>query len=162
MTPGINAAKKAKIPYTLHKYTHDPSSDSYGTEAAQKMEVPGEQVFKTLVVRLDNEALAVGIIPVTAMLNMKRMAKASGAKKAAMATPSDVTRSTGYILGGVSPLGQKKSLDTVIDASAQNFPTIYVSAGRRGLEIELAPGDLQKLTRATFKAIIDDHANPWK
>jgi len=162
MTPGINAAKKAKILYTLHKYDHDPASESYGTEAAQKMEIPGEQVFKTLMVSLDNGKLAVGVIPVTAMMNMKRMAKASGAKKAAMATPSDVARSTGYVLGGVSPLGQKKRLTTIIDASAQNFSTIYVSAGRRGLEIELAPGDLQKLTRGTFESITDDHAKPWR
>ncbi|SMC85467.1 Cys-tRNA(Pro)/Cys-tRNA(Cys) deacylase [Desulfocicer vacuolatum DSM 3385] len=162
MTPGINAAKKAKIPYTLHKYNHDPASESYGTEASEKMGIPGEQVFKTLVVSLDKGALAVGIIPVTAKLNMKQMAKAGGAKKAAMATPSDVVRSTGYVLGGVSPLGQKKRLNTVIDASARNFSTIYVSAGRRGLEIELAPDDLQKLTRATFKEIIDEHAKPWK
>lgn len=162
MTPGINAAKKAKISYTLHKYDHDPASESYGTEAAQKMGIPGEQVFKTLVVSLDNGKLAVGVIPVTAMMNMKRMAKASGAKKAAMATPSDVARSTGYVLGGVSPLGQKKRLDTIIDTSAQNFSTIYVSAGRRGLEIELAPSDLQKLTRGTFESITDDHAKPWR
>ncbi len=156
MTPGINAAKKAGIPHTIHKYEHDPGSDSYGTEAALKMNVPKEQVFKTLVVCLDNHALAVGVIPVSGMLNMKRMAKACGAKKAAMAPPSDVERSTGYVLGGVSPLGQKKRLSTIIDASAQHFDTIYVSAGRRGLEIELSPNDLQKLTRGVFKPLTDD------
>jgi Cys-tRNA(Pro)/Cys-tRNA(Cys) deacylase len=160
MTPGIKAAKKAKISYTMHKYDHDPASDSYGTEAALKMGIPGEQVFKTLVVSLDNGRLAVGVIPVSAMLSMKRMAKANGAKKAAMATPSDVARSTGYVLGGVSPLGQKKRLNTIIDASAKNFSTIYVSAGRRGLEIELCPNDLKKLTSGTFEPITDDHAKP--
>ncbi len=157
MTPGINAAKKAKITHTIHKYTHDPASQAYGIEAALKLKVPEEQVFKTLVVCLDTGALAVGIIPVAAMLNMKRMAKACGAKKAAMATPAEVERSTGYVLGGVSPLGQKKRLPTIIDASAQDVATIYVSAGRRGLDIELAPEDLRRLTRGKFETIIDAH-----
>ena len=158
MTPAINVAKKAKISYTMHKYDHDPASDAYGTEAALKMNVPQDQVFKTLVVSLDTGGFAVGLIPVSAKLNMKRMAKFCAAKKATMAPPSHVERSTGYVLGGVSPLGQKKRLTTIIDASAQNFSTMYVSAGRRGLEIELSPDDLQKLTRATFEHITDDHA----
>ena len=157
MTPGINAAKKAKIAHTIHKYTHDPKSESYGIEAALKLNVPEEVVFKTLVVSLDTGVLAVGIIPVAAMLNMKRMAKACGAKKAAMASPSDVERSTGYVLGGVSPLGQKKRLTTIINASAREFSTIYVSAGRRGLDIELAPDDLLRLTRGKFEIITNDH-----
>lgn len=158
MTPGINAAKKAKIIHTIHKYTHDPASgEAYGIEAALKLNVPEEQVFKTLVVSLDTGELAMGVIPVAAMLNMKRMAKACDAKKAAMATPADVERSTGYVLGGVSPLGQKKRLTTIVDGSAQRFATIYVSAGRRGLDIELAPKDLLRLTRGTFETVTDDH-----
>ncbi|GAB6145424.1 Cys-tRNA(Pro) deacylase [Desulfocicer niacini] len=157
MTPGINAAKKAKIDHTIHKYTHDPAGESYGIEAALKLKVPEEQVFKTLVVSLDTGALVVGVIPVAAMLNMKRMAKACNAKKAAMATPAEVERSTGYVLGGVSPLGQKKRLPTIIDDSAKDFPTIYVSAGRRGLDIELSPEDLLRLTRGKFETITDDH-----
>ena len=149
MTPGINAAKKANVPYTLHEYEHDPSSESYGMEAAEKLGVPPERVFKTLVVTLDGKELAVGIIPVDAMLSMKLVAKAAGAKKTVMAQPADVERATGYGLGGVSPLGQKKRLRTFIDSSADAFPTIFVSAGRRGLDIELRPDDLKKLTGAS-------------
>ncbi len=146
MTPGIIAAKKNKISHWIHEYSHDESSESYGLEAADKMGVPKERIFKTLVVSLDNKELIVGVIPVSSMLSMKLMAKAAGAKKAAMAEKSEVERSTGYILGGVSPLGQKKQLRTIIDSSAMSHSTIYVSAGRRGLEIELSPDDLSKLT----------------
>jgi len=153
MTPGINVAKKNKIKHTIHEYDHDPASESYGTEAAQKLGLSEERVFKTLVVALDGQVLAVGVVPVCSMLNMKLMAKAAGAKKAAMAEKAAVERATGYVLGGVSPLGQKKRLPTIIDASAKNFSTIYVSAGRRGLEIELAPEDLRLLVNGTFAAI---------
>ncbi len=153
MTPGINVAKKNKIKHTIHEYDHDPASESYGTEAAQKLGLPEERVFKTLVVALDGQVLAVGVVPVCSMLNMKLMAKAAGSKKAAMAEKAAVERATGYVLGGVSPLGQKKRLPTIIDASAKSFSTIYVSAGRRGLEIELAPEDLRHLVNGTFAAI---------
>ena len=153
MTPGINVARQHKIVHRVHEYTHDASRESYGLEAAEKLGVPGEQVFKTLVVALDNKALAVGVIPVSSMLSMKLIAKAAGAKKAAMADPADVERTTGYVLGGVSPLGQKKRLKTIIDSSAEKFATIYVSAGRRGLEIELSPADLKKLTNGMFAGI---------
>lgn len=150
MTPGINQAKKHKIPHRVHEYAHDPSSESYGSEAADKLGVAEARVFKTLVVRLDSRALAVAIIPVSSMLSMKLAAKAFGAKKATMAEKADVERATGYILGGVSPLGQKRRLGTAIDGSAADYPTVYVSAGRRGLEIELAPEDLKKLTDGQF------------
>ena len=153
MTPGITAAKKAKIPHKVHEYSHDESSESYGLEAAEKMGVSEDRVFKTLVVSLDSKELVVGIIPVSSMLSMKLMAKVSGAKRAAMAEKSTVERSTGYVLGGVSPLGQKKRLKTIIDSSAKNYSTIYVSAGRRGLEIELGPDDLAKLTSGVLAAI---------
>jgi len=153
MTPAINIAKKAKVSHTIHEYTHDPSSESYGTEAAEKLGLAAEQVFKTLVVSLDGKMLAVGIVPVAGKLNLKQIAKAAGAKKAAMADPAEVERATGYVLGGVSPLGQKKRLATFIDDSAQAFATIHVSAGRRGLEIELAPEDLARLTGARFAPI---------
>ena len=138
MTPGIEQARRAGIEYRVHQYEHDPGSESYGLEAASKTGVPEAQVFKTLV---------------SAMLNLKLIARAAGAKKAAMAKPGDVERVTGYVLGGVSPLGQKKRLKTYIDASANDFASIYVSAGRRGLEIELAPADLAGLTRANFAAL---------
>jgi len=153
MTPAINLAKQAKIIYNIHAYEHDAASESYGLEASEKLSVPKEQVFKTLVVGLDSQELAVGVVPVSCMLNMKSMAKAAGAKKAVMAAQADVERTTGYVLGGVSPLGQKKRLKTVIDASAHNHATIYVSAGRRGLEIELCPSDLAKLVSGTFAEI---------
>ena len=153
MTPGINIARQHKIVHRVHEYAHDASSESYGLEAAEKLGVPGEQVFKTLVVALDNKALAVGVIPVSSMLSMKLIAKAAGAKKAAMADPADVERTTGYVLGGVSPLGQKKRLKTIIDSSAEKFATIYVSAGRRGMEIELSTAYLKKLTNGMFAGI---------
>ena len=152
MTPAINAAKKARIRYTIHQYSHDPAADSYGMEAADKLGVPPGQVFKTLVVSLD-DALAVAVVPVAAMLSMKLFARAAGAKKADMAAAAEVERATGYVLGGVSPLGQKKRLRTMIDASAESLATLFVSAGRRGLSIELRPKDLQDLTGATFAAI---------
>jgi Cys-tRNA(Pro)/Cys-tRNA(Cys) deacylase len=153
MTPGINVAKKNKIPHKVHEYAHDSASESYGLEAAEKLAVPADRVFKTLVVNLDKKELAVGVIPVSAMLSMKLIAKAAGAKKATMATPFDVERATGYVLGGVSPLGQKRRLKTVIDSSAKNNATVYVSAGRRGLEIELNPDDLVKLVNGVFANI---------
>lgn len=150
MTPGINLARKHKITHRVHEYIHDPSSESYGTEAAEKLGVPEERVFKTLVVSLDGKELVVAVIPVPSMLSMKLIAKAFGAKKASMADKPDVERSTGYVLGGVSPLGQKKRLRTAIHSSAADYPTIYISAGRRGLEIELAPGDLKGLVGGRF------------
>ena len=153
MTPGINVAKKAKITYSVHAYAHDSSSESYGLEAAEKLGVPGDRVFKTLVVCLDSKELAVGVIPVSSMLSMKRIAKIAGAKKATMAAQTDVERSTGYVLGGVSPLGQKKRLKTIIDSSAKSNSTVYVSAGRRGLDIELSPDDLVTLTNGVFAKI---------
>jgi Cys-tRNA(Pro)/Cys-tRNA(Cys) deacylase len=153
MTPAIVAANRAGIDCTLHEYEHDPASESWGLEAAQKTGVSEARVFKTLVVELAGGELAVGVLPVSAMLSMKAIARAAGAKKAAMAEPAVVERSTGYVLGGVSPLGQKRKLKTYIDESARGLPTIFVSAGRRGLEIELSPADLSKLTRGIFAPI---------
>ena len=153
MTPAINLAIKSSVDHTVHEYAHDPSSDSFGAEAAEKLGVAEQRVFKTLVVALDNRQLAVGVVPVSSMLSMKQIAKAAGAKKASMASRLDVERATGYVVGGVSPLGQKKRLKTIIDMSAKNYATIYVSAGRRGLEIELSPDDLQGLTSAVLAEI---------
>jgi len=160
MTPCINVAKQAKITYQIHEYEHDATATSYGSEAAKKMGVDEKKVFKTLVVNLgrssssvSSSSLAVAIIPVSSQLNMKLMAKASGSKKVKLAEAHDVERSTGYVLGGVSPLGQKKRLKTIIDTSAQNNSTIFVSAGRRGLEIELKSEDLIRLTQGSFAEI---------
>jgi Cys-tRNA(Pro)/Cys-tRNA(Cys) deacylase len=153
MTPAINIAKISRVAHIVHEYTHDATSESYGLEAAEKLAVNEARVFKTLVVRLNDNSFAVGILAVSSMLSMKLMAKAVGAKKAVMADVAAVERATGYVLGGVSPLGQKRQLTTVIDESARNFDTIYISAGRRGLEIELNPIDLQKLTTGLFAPI---------
>ncbi|MFG6667085.1 Cys-tRNA(Pro) deacylase [Halomonas sp. HNIBRBA4712] len=153
MTPAINTAKKAGITFRIHEYVHESGAPSYGLEAAEKLAVAPERVFKTLVVALEGKALAVAIVPVTHQLGLKQVAKAAGAKKAAMASADVVERTTGYVLGGVSPLGQKKRLPLFIDESAEAQPTIYVSAGRRGLEIELAPGDLAALTQGRFVAL---------
>jgi Cys-tRNA(Pro)/Cys-tRNA(Cys) deacylase len=156
MTPAINALQKAKVVFTTHEYSHDPAAESYGLEAADKMGVDPACVFKTLVVTLDTKDYAVGVIPVSEMLSMKQIAKAAGAKKAAMADKIDVARITGYVLGGVSPIGQKKRLKTFIDESAQPLKTIFVSAGRRGLEIQLDPEDLQSQTGAIFAPLIQE------
>jgi Cys-tRNA(Pro)/Cys-tRNA(Cys) deacylase len=153
MTPAVNSAKNAKIDYTVHQYEHDSGNSSYGLEAAEKLALSPERVFKTLVVKLDARQLVVAILPVNSMLSMKRVAKACGARKAEMADKAEVQRSTGYVLGGVSPLGQKKPLKTIIELSAQQYATIYVSGGRRGLEIELNALDLQTLTQASFEPI---------
>jgi Cys-tRNA(Pro)/Cys-tRNA(Cys) deacylase len=142
MTPAINRAKQAKIAFTIHEYEHDPAAQSYGMEAAQKMGVAPERVYKTLVAA-DGRDLYVAVVPVM-------LAKAVGAKKMAMADVAVVERVTGYVVGGVSPLGQKKRLRTVMDASARDHETIFVSAGRRGMEIELSPQDLAALTGAAF------------
>jgi len=153
MTPAINVTKRSKVEYKIHEYKHNASSESYGLEAADQLNVPEDQVFKTLVVSLNKHELAVAILPVSAKLSMKLFAKIIGAKKVAMATQIEVQRSTGYIIGGVSPIGQKKKLKTIIDSSAKNLATVYISAGKRGLEIELCPIDLKKLTNGLFADI---------
>ncbi|MCG6201696.1 Cys-tRNA(Pro) deacylase [Psychromonas antarctica] len=142
MTPAIDLLEKQKIVFQVHQYAHDKGCDDYGMEAVSKMGANPKQVFKTLVVNVDDSQLVVAILPVSKKLSMKQVAKVFSGKKVKMADPSDVQRSTGYILGGVSPLGQKKRLKAVLDSSALNFATVYVSAGRRGLEIELKAEDL--------------------
>lgn len=156
MTPAIKLAKQRGLDYQLHEYIHDSNAPSFGLEAVEKLGVAAAQVFKTLVVETDTGTLAVALVPVATTLNCKKMAKALGCKKVQMADPKHVARSTGYVLGGVSPLGQKKRLATVIDISAQMQPSIYVSAGRRGLEIELPPAQLAKTLAARFANIAED------
>lgn len=157
MTPAINLAQQRGLDYHLHEYTHDNNAISFGLEAVEKLGVNAAQVFKTLVVATDLGTLAVAVVPVATTLSFKKMAKALSCKKVKMADPKQVERSSGYVLGGVSPLGQKKRLLTVIDSSAQTQPTIYVSAGRRGLEIELPPQQLA----ATLDACFADIADNW-
>ena len=153
MTPAIAAAERAGVEYFVHEYQHDPAHPSYGQEAAESLGVPPERVFKTLVARLADGRLGVGIVPVTMQLDLKALAKALGAKKATMAGVPDAERATGYVTGGISPLGQKQQLATALDESALAFALIHVSAGRRGLEIGLTPGDLARLTSAVLAPI---------
>lgn len=154
MTPAINQLKQQKKTFEIHQYQHDTNAQSFGLEAVEKLSLNAAQVFKTLVVCTDTNQLAVAIIPVMFKLNLKAIAKTLKVKKVKMADANRVETTTGYVLGGVSPLGQKKSLPTVIDKSAQNFTHIYVSGGRRGLEIELSPKDLATMCRANFADII--------
>ena len=153
VTPAVVAARKARIAFVVHEDAHDPEAQSYGLEAAEKLGLDPARVFKTLVVEGDDGALAVGIIPVVALLSMKLMARAIEAKKATLAERGAAQRATGYVMGGISPLGQKKRLRTVLDDSALAYPTIYVSGGRRGLDLELAPTDLLRLSGATTAAL---------
>lgn len=139
-TPAVVAAEKAGIAFTVHEYAHDPKAASYGLEAAEKLGVDPSRVFKTLVADVDG-TLTVAIVPVEAQLDLRALGK-----RATMADPKLAERTTGYVTGGISPLGQRKRLPTVIDASALDHETVHVSAGRRGLEIELAAGDLVALT----------------
>ena len=150
MTPAIKHAEREKIEFKIHQYEHDPSVQAYGEEAAEAMGADANRVFKTLLIALNGESknLAVAVVPVSGQLNLKAAAASLGAKKAAMADARIAQNTTGYILGGISPLGQKKRLPTLIDQSAFAFESIYVSAGKRGLEIELAPQNLQLLCNA--------------
>ncbi|MFJ4683361.1 Cys-tRNA(Pro) deacylase [Streptomyces sp. NPDC091377] len=151
-TPATVALTAAGVPYTVHSYDHDPSRPSYGEEAAEAMGVSPERVFKTLVADVDG-ALTVAVVPVAGSLDLKALASAVGGKRAAMADPALAERTTGYVRGGISPLGQRKKLPTVLDASASGHSTICVSAGRRGLEVEVAPTDLAALTDAVLAPI---------
>jgi Cys-tRNA(Pro)/Cys-tRNA(Cys) deacylase len=151
-TPATTALAAAGVPYTLHAYDHDPAAPSYGEEAAEALGVAPELVFKTLVADVDGE-LTVAVVPVTGQLDLKALASAVGGKRAAMADPAAAERTTGYVRGGISPLGQRRALRTVLDASASAHGTVYVSAGRRGLEVELTPDALAKLTSATVAAV---------
>jgi Cys-tRNA(Pro)/Cys-tRNA(Cys) deacylase len=146
-TPATVALTQAKVSFEVHAYEHDPAAQSYGTEAAEAMGVVPQRVFKTLLADVDGK-LTVAVVPVSGQLDLKALASAVGGKKAAMADPAAAERTTGYVLGGISPLGQRKKLPTVIDESALDHETVYCSAGRRGLEIELAPADLVRLTAA--------------
>ena len=151
-TTATIALDRAKILYKLHEYEHDPRRESYGLEASQALGVPPEQVFKTLVAAVDG-ALAVGVVPVHRQLDLKALAAAAGGKRAVMAEVAAAERATGYVAGGISPVGQKRRLPVVVDESALSLGTMFCSGGRRGLEIELAPADLIKATGAIVAAI---------
>ncbi|MFT2019836.1 Cys-tRNA(Pro) deacylase [Streptomyces sp. 796.1] len=154
-TPATVALTDAGVEFTLHSYVHDPTDPaygSYGEEAARALGVAPEQVFKTLVADVDG-TLTVAVVPVSGSLDLKALAAAVGGKRATMADPAAAERTTGYVRGGISPLGQRKRLPTALDSSATTHATVCVSAGRRGLEVELAPADLQALTDAVLAPI---------
>jgi len=151
-TPATVLLAKQGIAHTLHPYEHDPRSEAFGDEAAQALGVEPQRIFKTLIVAVDNK-LACGVVPVAAKLDLKRLAASVGAKKAQMADAAAASRATGYVVGGISPIGQKSRLPVVLDESMQSFETVYVSAGKRGLQVELAPADLARVVSATFGPI---------
>jgi len=150
-TPALETLARTATAYRLHEYTHDPGA-AYGPEAAQALGTEPGRVFKTLVVALV-KGLAVGVIPVNTELDLKVMAHSLGVKKVTMEEPAAAERATGYVVGGISPLGQKRRLSTVVDESASNWPTVFVSGGHRGLELELDPADLVVLTEAILAPI---------
>lgn len=155
-TPALVALERAGIAHTVHAYEHDPSTDlGYGLEAAAAIGVPPEQVFKTLLAVADG-TLVVGVVPVDGRLDLKALARAVGAKKADMADPAAAERATGYVVGGISPLGQKQRLRAVVDETALDHATVYVSAGRRGLDVGLAPTDLVALMGAATAPLARD------
>ena len=151
-TPATTALTAASITFTVHDYDHDPRSESYGEEAATALGIAPDRVFKTLLAEVDG-VLTVAVVPVSGQLDLKALARAVGGRKASMADPKAAERATGYVVGGISPLGQKRTHPTVVDATALDHPTVFVSAGRRGLEVELAPADLVRLTAAVAAPI---------
>ena len=153
MTPAIDLLKKAKAEHRVHSYEHDPKAPSYGLEAAEKLGLAPERVFKTLLAASEKGELLVAVVPVAGSLDLKALAQAAAVKRADMADPGAAQRATGYLVGGISPLGQKKRLRTFIDSSALAHASIFVSAGRRGLEVELAAEVLAQHTQAAFADI---------
>lgn len=143
---------RQRVPHQVHEYAHDPRAASFGTEASEVLGLPAERVFKTLVAEVDG-ALTIGVVPVSGQLDLKALAAAAGGKRAKMAEVAAAERATGYVAGGIAPLGHRKRLPVVIDSSATAFETIFCSAGRRGLEIELSPTDLATLADATIAPI---------
>ena len=153
MTPAVKSLERAGIRFQLREYNHDPRATSYGLEAAQALGIDAHCVYKTLLAQVDGGELVVAIVPVCTTLDLKALAKAAGSKRAELAKPADAERATGYVVGGISPFGQKKRLRVVIDDSVRALGTVHVSGGRRGLEIGLAGTDLIAATKASCAPI---------
>lgn len=151
-TPATAALTARHVPFTVHEYEHDPRERSFGLEAARQLGLDPDTVFKTLLTQVDDEPV-VALVPVSTTLDLKALAQAIGGRRAEVMAPADAERLTGYVVGGISPIGQKRPCRTVIDETAILFDTIYVSAGRRGLDLEVAPDDLRDLTNGEFAAI---------
>ena len=151
-TPATALLARQKVAHTLHPYEHDPRADGYGEEAAAALGIEPHQIFKTLIATIDGR-LVCAVVPVAGRLDLKALAAAVGGKRAAMAEPAAAQRATGYVLGGISPLGQKTRLPVVVDATAEPLATVFVSAGKRGLQVELAPAELVRLTSASYAPI---------
>lgn len=149
MTPAIRLLDQAGVAYQLHTYQHDATCTDFGLEASQKLGVEPQRMFKTLVVRSDTGTLAMVLVSVQDRVDLKKLAHALGSKKADLADPTLAEKTTGYVVGGISVLGGRKTLPTFVDQSMEPFPTIYISAGKRGLQLELPPSELIKLTKAT-------------
>lgn len=146
-TPATVALTRAGTSFVLHEYTHDPRSASYGLEAAEALGLDAARVFKTLMASVDG-SLTVAVVPVSGQLDLKALARSLGGSRASMADQAAAERATGYVAGGISPIGQKRRHRTVVDGSALDHATVFVSAGRRGLELEISPADLVRITEA--------------
>jgi Cys-tRNA(Pro)/Cys-tRNA(Cys) deacylase len=151
-TPATALLTKAKIPFTLHPYDHDPRAEAYGDEAAAALGIEPARIFKTLIALIDG-SLTCAVVPVAGRLDLKALAAAVGGKRGGLAEPAAAARATGYVVGGISPIGQRTRLPVIVDASAQQFDTLFVSAGKRGLQVELAPDDLARAANAQFAPI---------
>lgn len=151
-TPATALLTRARVAFTLHPYSHDPRAEAFGDEAAAALGVPPERIFKTLIAAVDGK-LVCAVVPVAGRLDLKALAASVGGKRAELADPVAAARATGYVVGGISPLGQKTRLSVVLDASASSFASVYVSAGKRGLQVQLAPEDLVRLAAAVLAPI---------
>ena len=153
MTPAVKSLERAKVAFKLHEYEHDPAADSFGQETAEKLGVDPQRIFKTLVAATDAGKLVMAIVPVSGRLNLRALAKELSVRRAEMADPARAEGATGYVVGGISPLGGRKAMPVLIDRSVMDHATIFISAGRRGMQIEIAPADLVRLIKASLAYI---------